>query len=97
MIRVQVFDTSIGRRGKWVEIPNGPFPITRAALTEARRLYKVEWDRTEPLCGVRVSPQTTARALLKQVTPHLSDFDAGMLGFAVSNDHIRVEEEINGQ
>jgi hypothetical protein len=40
-----------------------------------------------------MSPQTTARALLRQVAPTLSDFDAGMIGFAVSNNRVRVNDE----
>jgi hypothetical protein len=73
-------------------IPNGPFPITREQLEEARRLYREEWARTPDLTGVRVSPQTTARALLRDIVPALSDFDAGMIGFAVSADKVRVED-----
>lgn len=89
MIRITVFDQT---RRRWVDIPNGPFPITTEQLAEARRLYQAEWDAcTDPLAGVKMSPQTTARALLHQVCPTLSDFDAGMIGFAVSNDRIRTE------
>lgn len=80
-------------RSQWQEIPNGPFPISLEQLTEARRLYKAEWDATtDPLAGVHMSPQTTARDILKQVAPSLSDFDRGMIGFAVSNDRVRIEE-----
>jgi hypothetical protein len=74
-------------------VPNGPFPITPAQLAEARRLYREEWNRTPDLTGVRVSPQTTARAILRDVVPGISDFDAGMIGFAVSADRVRVELE----
>lgn len=91
MIRVTVFDQA---RRRWIDVPNGPFPITPAQLEEARRLYKAEWDATtDPLAGVHMSPQTTARDILKQVAPQLSDFDAVMLGFAVSNDRVRIQEE----
>lgn len=90
MIHIQVFDQT---RKRWTEIPNGPFPITTEQLAEARRRYKAEWDAcTDPLSGVRMSPQTTARAILRDVVPTLSDFDAGMVGFAVSNDHAMTME-----
>jgi len=90
MIRIHVFDQT---QRRWTEVPNGPFPIASADLLEARRLYAAEWAVCPDLSGVKVSPQTTARALLRQVCPTLSDFDAGMIGFAVSNDRIRIEEE----
>ena len=90
MISIQVFDQT---RRRWTEVPNGPFPISREQLAEARRLYQAEWAACPDLSGVKVSPQTTARALLRQVAPALSDFDAGMLGFAVSNDRIRIKDE----
>ena len=86
-VRIEVFDQT---RRRWAEIPNGPFPITEDALQEARRRYQAEWAVCPDLSGVKVSPQTTARALLRDVCPGLSDFDAGMLGFAVSNDRVRV-------
>jgi len=73
-------------------VPNGPFPITPAQLVEARRLYREEWNRTPDLSGVRVSPQTTSRAILRDVVPTLSDFDAGMIGFAVASDNVYVED-----
>jgi hypothetical protein len=87
-LRIHVFDQT---RRRWTEIPNGPFPITREQLDEARRLYQAEWAICPDLSGVKMSPQTTARALLHQVAPQLDDFDAGMIGFAVSNDRVRVE------
>ena len=74
-------------------MPNGPFPITREQLDEARRQYKAEWDAcSDPLSGIKMSPQTAARDILKNVAPKLSDFDKGMIGFAVSNDRVKVEE-----
>ena len=73
-------------------VPNGPFPITREQLIEARKRYREEWARTPDLTGVKVSPQTTARAILRDIVPTLSDFDAGMIGFAVSADKVRVED-----
>lgn len=72
-------------------VPNGPFPITQQQLDEARRRYREEWAATPDLTGVRVSPQTTARAILREVVPGISDFDAGMIGFAVSADKVRTE------
>lgn len=90
MIRVSVFDAT---RRRWTEVPNGPFPITAEQLEEARRRYQAEWAICPDLSGVKVSPQTTARAILRDVCPTISDFDAGMLGFAVSNCRVRVEEE----
>ena len=89
MLQIHVFDRT---QRRWVEVPNGPFPITREQLAEARRLYQEEWAVCPDLSGVKMSPQTTARALLRQVAPTLTDFDAVMLGFAVSNDRIRTEE-----
>jgi hypothetical protein len=87
VIRIDVFDQA---RRRWTNVPNGPFPITREQLDEARRRYRAEWDVCPDLSGVKVAPQTTARAILKDVAPALSDFDAGMIGFAVSNDRVRV-------
>ena len=74
----------------WRELENGPFPITREQLDEARHRYAAEWAEAGPFSGPRVAPQTTARAILREVAPHLTDFDAMMLGFAVSNNQIRV-------
>lgn len=92
MLRIYVLDKQYYRRGRWTEVPNGPFPITLAQLDEARQLYKAEWDACmDPLSGIKQSPQTAARDILKQVAPYLSDFDRGMIGFAVSNDKIRTE------
>lgn len=91
-LHVWVFDQGALPRPGWRRLDNGPFPISREQLDEARRRYREEWDRTAPLSGVRVAPQTTARAILHDVAPRLSNFDAMMLGFAVSNDRIRTSE-----
>jgi hypothetical protein len=93
MLRIHVFDST---KRRWVEIPNGPFPITPEQMNEARRRYTEEWNRCAPLEGVRMSPQTTARDILKDVAPHLNDFDRGMLGFAVSNNRVQYEPELEG-
>lgn len=87
MIRIW---TSSAPRAKFEEIPNGPFPITREQLDEARRRYREEWNKCKPLEGVRISPQTAARDILQEVVPTLSAFDRGMIGFAVSCDRVRI-------
>jgi hypothetical protein len=93
MIRIRVKDEATRR---WVDVPNGPFPVTREQLDEARRQFRAEWVAANadanPLAGIRLSPQTTARDILKKVAPHISDFDRGMIGFAVSNPKIAVED-----
>lgn len=90
MLHIFVFDAT---RRRWTQVPNGPFPISRAQLDEARKRYQAEWDAcTDPLSGVKMSPQTTARDILNDVAPTLSAFDRGMIGFAVSNNRIRTEE-----
>jgi hypothetical protein len=88
MLRLTVFDASTRR---WTVVENGPFPITQDQLMEARRRYEAEWYACDDLSGVKMSPQTTARAILHEVAPQLSDFDAMMIGFAVSNPRIRME------
>ncbi len=83
-----------GPRGPWKEIPNGPFPITRAQLEAARTRFAAEYEKCSPLEGARVAPQTTARAILRDVVPTLKDFDALMLGFAVTNPKMKTEEQV---
>ena len=79
----------------WREIPNGPFPITLQQLNKARTLFTEEWNKAELLTGAKNAPQTAARDILSQVAPHLSKFDIGMLGFAVTANikNLRFEEE----
>lgn len=77
----------------WREVENGPFPLTLAQLTEARARFKAEFDAAKPLHGARHAPQTAARAILREVVPSLSDFDALMVGFAVTSAKIQTEEE----
>jgi len=91
MIRIFVYDRQFNRP-EWREIPNGPFPLTEEQLTVARQAFAAELAVCPDLTGVKMSPQTAARDLLKQAAPQLSDFDAAMIGFAVSNDRVRVEE-----
>jgi hypothetical protein len=84
-------------RGRYVEVQGGPWPLTRAQLDEARRLFKAEWDAAnaseDALAGIAQSPQTTARDILSKVAPQLSMFDRGMVAFAISAPKIRVTEE----
>lgn len=77
---------------RYVEIENGPFPLTLAQLDEARARFKAEFDAAKPLHGARHAPQTAARSILREVVPSLSDFDALMVGFAVTSARIRTEE-----
>lgn len=83
-----------GRRD-WREIENGPFPITLEQLTEARTRFAKELREAKPLHGANHAPQTTARAILREVAPSLSDFDALMIGFAVTNERIRTREDVS--
>lgn len=92
MIRIHVYDRQL-TRPEWREIPNGPFPLTEEQLMEARRRFQAELAVCPDLSGAKISPQTACRAILKEVVPTLSDFDAAMVGFAVSNDKVRVEED----
>ena len=96
MIRIFVREENYAKkgRGRWKEVPNGPFPITPEQLAEARRRYQAEWSVCPDLSGIKVSPQTTARAILRDIVPNISDFDAGMIGFAVSNDFVKTEPDI---
>jgi len=82
---------------RWTLLDNGPFPITEDQLGEARRRFQDELAACPDLSGVKMSPQTTARAILHEVAPLLSDFDAMMLGFAVSTDRIRWTETAGPQ
>lgn len=91
MMRIWVFDA--GMR-KWRELENGPFPVTRDQLMAARKTFVDELKATKNrLEGAWMSPQTAARDILKKQIPTLSDFDALMLGFAVSNDRVKFGPE----
>lgn len=85
--------TKASPRGRWEEIPNGPFPVTPETLIAARAQFAEELARSGPLVGVRASPQTVARAILRELAPRLSSFDAAMLGFAVTSAYVKWEEE----
>ena len=96
MLRIWIHEFERSR--KWTEIWNGPFPNTRAQLDEARRRFQEEWKRMgaddNPMAGIRLAPQTTARAILDEVCPGLDSIDKGMIGFAVSNPrNVKTEEE----
>ncbi len=76
----------------WREVENGPFPITPAQLDTARARFAAELVAAKPLHGANHAPQTAARAILREVVPTLSDFDALMIGFAVTSKTIRTEQ-----
>lgn len=79
------------KRQPWQEIQNGPFPVTAEQLTEARRRYQDEVSACfDPFAGIRMSPQTSAREIVRDVAPDLSDFDAGMIGLAVCAPFVRM-------
>lgn len=73
------------------EVDNGPFPLTVTQLDAARAWFADEAKRCNLLSGANHAPQTTARAILKQVAPKLSDFDCLMVGFAVTSKRIKWE------
>lgn len=87
MLRIWIKD-----KREWREIENGPFPISQAQLSICRNAFADELKLAKPLCGANHSPQTAARDILKKECPKLSDFDILMLGFAVTNSKIKVEE-----
>lgn len=76
---------------QWNEVPNGPFPITPAHLIEARKRFDIERKAAKPLHGANHAPQTTARAILHDICPKLSNFDALMIGFAVTSAKVKAE------
>lgn len=78
---------------EWREVENGPFPISADQLSEARTRFAAEWKAAEPMTGARQSPQTTARAILAEVAPKLSAFDALMIGFAVTSKRVSAQDE----
>lgn len=79
-------------RGRWVEVPSGPFPITDDQLTRARGIFQTELDVSPPLAGANATPQTTARRILESTAPQLDSFDRLMLGFAVTTKIIKAQE-----
>ena len=82
--------TREGRR--FVEIPNGPFTITKDQLMTARSAFADELAVATALTGARVSPQTAARDILMRLAPQVPEFDRLLVGFAVTSKSIRVEE-----
>ncbi len=86
LLRIHVFDNRAYR-----ELDNGPFAIDESKLMEARRRFMAEREKAGRLEGANIAPQTAARDILKDIAPELSDFDRLMLGFAVTNDRIKIE------
>ena len=84
------------RTGRWVEIPNGPFPIGRVELRRAREAFAAEVAECSVLSGARLVPQTAARSLLEDFAPNLSPFDRFSLGFAVTTPDCRVGKNHDG-
>lgn len=81
--------------GSWAEVPNGPFPITQAQLSACRQDFQMELAASMPLDTAKQVPQTVAREILGVHCPTLSNFDRLMLGFAVTNPKIKVEEVLS--
>lgn len=73
-------------------VPNGPFPISIEQLNEARRIFRLEFNSTPPMTGIHLAPQSSAREILRQICPTMSDFDALQVGFTVSSMFVRMEE-----
>lgn len=74
---------------KWEEVPNGPFPVTAQQVEQMRKEFIAELTSTPPMTGIFLAPQTTAREIAKRVGG-LDDFDAGMVGLAVSSTRVRM-------
>lgn len=82
----------VKERGRWRRLPNGPFPITEAQLTEARKRFAEEQSKATTFAGARMAPVTTARQILSEIAPALDSFDLLNLGFAVTIQKVRVTE-----
>jgi hypothetical protein len=80
------------RNGRYKRVPGGPFPITPDQLEQARAAFQKELAVCPDLMGIKVSPQTAARDILKTYAPHLDNMDNCMLGFAVSAPAYRIIE-----
>lgn len=81
MLRLYV---RFANRQRWQEIANGPFPVTAEQIAEARRRYAAEVAACfDPFAGVRMAPQSSARSILRDVAPALSEFDAVGVGMVV--------------
>lgn len=83
--------------GRWMEMLNGPFPITVSTLRQCRERYGREVAKKPGLLdGVGHAPQTTAREILEELAPDLDGFDRLSLGFSVVSTHCRVGEAPEG-
>lgn len=87
---IEIFARGKGERA-YTLIPNGPWPVTREQLDEARARFQAEQASCPPLEGVNMAPATTARTILAEIAPHLSAFDCAILAYAVTIKSIRVE------
>lgn len=67
----------------WEEIPNGPFPIEKEQLKEARRIFFDHLSNADSLASANTAPQTLARDILFKIAPKLNGIDRSMLSFAV--------------
>lgn len=79
--------------GRWIEMLNGPFPITVSILRQCRERFGGEVAKKPGLFGVGHAPQTTAREILGELAPALDGFDRLALGFSVVSTHCRVRED----
>lgn len=81
-----------GKRMRWEEIPNGPFPITAAELEEARKRFAGKRAMAKDIDQLGGCWVTEARSILKQICPHLCSFDLLCLGHAVGMETVRWKE-----
>lgn len=79
-----------GGRTRWVRIMNGPFPVTREQLLQARAELKAKRDAASDIDRIGGCWTTEGRVILKRVCPHLTNFDLLMLGHAVSMERVRI-------
>ncbi len=91
MLRIYIREKGFG----WRELPEGPFPITKEQLMEARSRFDEEFRKSPLLAGAKIAPQTAARDILTQMLPNMSSFDLLVLGFAVTakQRNLRIEDE----
>lgn len=87
MLKIQIKE-----KGRWKDLPNGPFPIRGEELDHARCRFVALQKEATTFGGARMAPATTARGLLLDAAPGLSNFDLICLAYAVTIEHVRWEE-----
>jgi hypothetical protein len=86
-----LIEIAVLERGRYRRVPNGPFAITPEQLEAARRRFRLAQD-ADTLGGARMAPASTAREILSEVAPALTDFDRMVLAYAVTSQKVRITQ-----